>query len=41
MPLGIPQQSEQARGALRKATIGQITDGSGSREHQPKEDAYG
>ncbi len=29
MPLGIPQQSEQARGALRKATIGQITDGSG------------
>ncbi|MDP2311420.1 MAG: aminotransferase class I/II-fold pyridoxal phosphate-dependent enzyme [Pseudomonadota bacterium] len=29
MPLGIPQQSEQARGALRKATIGQITDGGG------------
>jgi len=29
MPLGIPQQSEQARGALRKATIGQITDGAG------------
>ncbi|MDP2306611.1 MAG: aminotransferase class I/II-fold pyridoxal phosphate-dependent enzyme [Pseudomonadota bacterium] len=29
MPLGIPQQAEQARGALRKATIGQITDGAG------------
>ena len=29
MPLGIPQQSEQARGVLRNATIGQITDGSG------------
>jgi aspartate/methionine/tyrosine aminotransferase len=29
MPLGIPQQSEQARNAERKATIGQITDGGG------------
>ncbi len=29
MPLGIPQQSEQARNATRKATIGQITDGAG------------
>ena len=29
MPLGIPQQSEQAKGVLRNATIGQITDGAG------------
>ncbi len=29
MPLGIPQQSEQAKGVLRNATIGQITDGNG------------
>lgn len=29
MPLGIPQQAEEARRALRKATIGQITDGAG------------
>ncbi|MFN7144860.1 MAG: aminotransferase class I/II-fold pyridoxal phosphate-dependent enzyme, partial [Myxococcota bacterium] len=29
MPLGIPQQSEQAKGVLRNATMGQITDGAG------------
>lgn len=29
MPLGIPQQSEQANGVLRNATIGQITGGDG------------
>lgn len=29
MPLGIPQQSEQARGVLRNATIGEITDAKG------------
>jgi aspartate/methionine/tyrosine aminotransferase len=29
LPLGIPQQSAQARDCLRKATIGEITDSSG------------
>jgi aspartate/methionine/tyrosine aminotransferase len=29
MPMGIPQQSDQAKGVLRNATIGQITDGAG------------
>lgn len=29
LPLGIPQQSAQARDCQRKATMGQITDGSG------------
>jgi aspartate/methionine/tyrosine aminotransferase len=30
MPMGIPQQADQARHVLRKATIGQITDGDGN-----------
>ena len=30
LPLGIPQQAAQARNVLRKATIGEITDGAGN-----------
>jgi aspartate/methionine/tyrosine aminotransferase len=30
MPLGIPQQAEQARNCVRKATIGEITHGDGT-----------